>query len=213
MPKIDAPTVAEHRARVRSRLVDAAERILRAGHSQQLTAGAVSAGAGIARNSIYRYVDSVDDLRSMVVERYLPDWLAAVDQALGRAETPAERVVAWVQANLEQAAETGHGWLMEAARALSPLPAVDAAVLQAHTGLRQALIEAWQEVLAGDVERSGIAAALTVGILEAAFRQLDNGAPAELVVQLGVAATRAVVAGLAGADGSDREVRAERTGS
>ena len=71
MPKIDAPTVAEHRARVQQRLVDAAESILRDSPSQPLTAAAVSAQAGIARNSIYRYVDSVDDLRVLVIRRYL----------------------------------------------------------------------------------------------------------------------------------------------
>ena len=63
MPKIAAPTVAEHREHIRVALIDAAEAILRAG--EPLTAGVVSGAAGIARNSIYRYVDSVDDLRGL----------------------------------------------------------------------------------------------------------------------------------------------------
>jgi AcrR family transcriptional regulator len=117
MPRIAAATVAEHRAQVQTRLVDAAERILRAGDSAALTAGAVSSAAGIARNSIYRYVDSVEDLRFLVVARYLPAWLVAVDEAIASAEDPRSRLVAWVAANLEQAAATGHGWLMEAMRA------------------------------------------------------------------------------------------------
>ena len=113
MPKIEAPTVAEHRAMIRSRLIDAAETIMRERPDSPLTAGAVTAVAGIARNSIYRYVDSVDDLRGLVVERYLPDWLRAVDAAMQAASTPAERVVSWVRVNLEQAtmetASSTHG--------------------------------------------------------------------------------------------------------
>ena len=81
MPKIAAATVAEHRENVLAALVDASERILRAG--DPLTAGVVSSAAGIARNSIYRYVESVDDLRVLVLERYLPGWERAVTTALG----------------------------------------------------------------------------------------------------------------------------------
>ena len=50
MPKIAAATVAEHRENVLAALVDASERILRAG--DPLTAGVVSSAAGIARSQI-----------------------------------------------------------------------------------------------------------------------------------------------------------------
>jgi len=78
VPKIAAPTVAQHRAMVQRRLIDAAEEIMRSGEPEKLTAGAVTAAAGIARNSIYRYVDSVDDLRGLVLARHLPAWIDAV---------------------------------------------------------------------------------------------------------------------------------------
>jgi AcrR family transcriptional regulator len=194
VPKIDAPTVAEHRAAVQARLVDAAEEILRAGQAERLTAGAVSTAAGIARNSIYRYVDSVDDLRAMVVARYLPAWLAAVDHALATSEDPAERVVVWVQANLEQAAAFGHGWLMESVRQVPHHS--DATLEQAHEGMRAALAESWRVLLDGDEGRTALACAFTVGILEGGFRQLDEGQPGALVVELGGRAARGLVQGL-----------------
>ena len=196
MPKIAAPTVAEHREMIRTRLIDATEAILRAGPSAQLTAAAVTAEAGIARNSIYRYVDSVEDLRALVVARYLPDWLAAVAAAMDAAGTPAERVVTWVRINLEQAAGTGHGWLMEAARSQTPNAGIDQSVAQAHTGMRDTLADAWGELLAAHPERVPIAAGLTVGILDAAFRQLDRGQPVSLVIELGTTAARALVGSL-----------------
>lgn len=194
MPKIDAPTVAEHRAAVQARLVDAAEEILRAGQAERLTAGAVSSAAGIARNSIYRYVDSVDDLRAMVVGRYLPAWLAAVDDALRQSQDPADRVVVWVRANLEQAAAFGHGWLMDAVR-LVPHH-TDEGLEQAHAGMREALAGSWRALLDGDEARTAVACAFTVGILEGGFRQLDDGRPPALVVELGARAAGSLVRGL-----------------
>jgi len=193
VPKIDAPTVAEHRAMIRTRLIDAAEAILRESPSSHLTAGAVTSAAGIARNSIYRYVDSVEDLRSLVVDRYLPEWLTTVSAAMEIAGSPEDRVVAWVRTNLEQAAATGHGWLMEAARTQSLNASIDETVAHAHTGMRNTLTNAWTDLLQNHPERVPIATGLTVGILDAGFRQLDRGQPRELVLQLGITAARALV--------------------
>ena len=195
MPKIAAPTVAEHREMIRTRLIDAAEAILR-DPSGQLTAGAVTSAAGIARNSIYRYVDSVEDLRTLVVDRYLPDWLTTVEAAMQAAQTPGDRVVAWVRVNLEQAAATGHGWLMEAARSQAPNAAVDESVTEAHTGMRDTLADAWSDLLRAHPDRVPIAAGMTVGLLDAGFRQLDRGQPVELVIRLGATAARALVGSL-----------------
>lgn len=196
MPKIDAPTVAEHRAMIRTRLIDAAEAILRESPSSHLTAGAVTSAVGIARNSIYRYVDTVDDLRGLVVDRYLPEWLAAVAVAMETATTPSDRVVAWVRANLEQAATTGHGWLMEVARTSSPDASLDESVAEAHTGMRDTLVKAWNDLLLANPDRVPIAVGLTVGVLDAGFRQLDRGQPVGLVLQLGTTAARALVTSL-----------------
>ena len=196
MPKIDAPTVAEHRAMIRTRLIDAAEAILRESPSSHLTAGAVTSAVGIARNSIYRYVDSVEDLRSLVVDRYLPGWLTTVSAAMEIAGSPGEGVVAWVRSNLEQAAVTGHGWLMEAARTRSANASIDDTVAQAHSGMRDTLTNAWSDLLQHHPERVPTATGLTVGILDAGFRQLDRGQPRELVLQLGITAARALVTSL-----------------
>ena len=184
MPKIAAPTVAEHRAQVQTRLVDAAEAVLRAGEGAALTAGAVSSAAGIARNSIYRYVDSVDELRAMVVARYLPAWLAAVDEAVAEAADSRSRLIAWVRANLAEAAAAGHGWLMEAMRTAPttaghsiPVEAVD----HAHALMRDVVVATWRDLLGGDEERSAVAAAMTLAIVDTGFRQLDAGRPPDLV--------------------------------
>lgn len=194
MPKIDAPSVAEHRAQVQARLVDAAEALLRDG--EQLTAGAVTSSAGIARNSIYRYVDSVDDLRLMVVSRYLPGWMEAIAAALDGL-TPAEQVPAWVAVNIRQAASTGHAWLMDAGRTATPSALLEETVAQAHAGVQGPLLEAWHALL-GDEEHVRVAVALTVGLLDGAFGRLEAGTDEDLLVELCSRAARGLVEALAG---------------
>lgn len=190
MPKIAAASVAEHRALIEDKLLDAAEALLRAG--LPLTAGKVTKDAGIARNSIYRYVDSIDDLRGLVVARHLPAWAKAVDNAIAEVEDPSDRVVAWVEANLEQAASTGHGWLMQMAQQPGPSQATSAIAERAHNALRASVGRAW-EGLIEDPERARLQTALTRGMLHAAFIQLDRGFPPEKLIPSVVAATRAMV--------------------
>ena len=196
MPKIDAPTVAEHRAQVQARLIDAAESILREGPSQPLTAAAVSAQAGIARNSIYRYVDSVDDLRELVVRRYLPDWLEAVDAEMAEGGGPGDQIVTWVEANLQQAADTGHGWLMGMAQSMPPNPSIDTTIEQAHGVMRESIANAWRELLGHDEVKTQVAAALTSGLLNAGFRELAADLPAEVVISMARSATVGLVSSL-----------------
>ena len=194
MPKIDAPTVAEHRAAVLKRLVDAAEEILRSDHPEALTAAMVTQEAGIARNSIYRYVDSVDDLHGMVLSRYLPAWLDAVRGELATVDDPRERIVVWVRANLQQAAHSGHGWLMGLGTA-NPSGITKEVMESAHTVMRDALAQAWQELVA-DPNKVRIAAGMTRGLLEAGFKQLDAKQSAEIVAEMGAAAAEALVSAL-----------------
>ncbi|GAB48210.1 TetR/AcrR family transcriptional regulator [Mobilicoccus pelagius] len=148
MPRIAAATVREHRENVRTALVDAAESIARSEGVEGLTAGAVTKAAGIARNSIYRYVDSVDDLRGLVLERHLPGWTSAVTEAVEDAgDDPAARILAWADANLVQAADTGHGWLMDLARGITLGTGTRDAVDHAHRDAEDVILVEWRRLL------------------------------------------------------------------
>lgn len=190
MPKIAAPTVAEHREHILAALVDAAEAILRAG--QPLTAGVVSQSAGIARNSIYRYVDSVDDLRGLVLKRYLPAWDDAVTSAMAPLSDPGDRIVEWVRVNLEQAHETGHGWLITMTREAPQSTKMTELADHAHRIMRDALGDAWVSLI-GDRTEARIMSSLTLGLLGAAFQQLDSDLPYERIVDASVSAARSLV--------------------
>jgi AcrR family transcriptional regulator len=190
MPKIAAATVKEHHEQVLARLVDAAEEILRTQGAGALTAGGVTSSAGIARNSIYRYVDSVDDLRGLVLARYLPRWQRAVDEDLSGYSEPSARVLAWVRANLEQASANGHGWLMAVAR-ISRLDAGLQGELDRAHNARDFLGEGLDDLGLANVP---IRAEMIRSVVDAGFRSLDAGEDLDAVIRLALSAAEAIIA-------------------
>lgn len=171
------------------KLIDAAETLLRSGDVSALTASAVTTAAGIARNSLYRYVDSVEDLRAAVVARHLPGWLEQVEQAVAQAETAEEKLVAYLESNLSAAAADGHGWLMSLAKGL---PAKSLAeIAGAHESLG-AMLATQCHVL--DPTGGAITVSYVQAILEASFARLDAGDDPQLVAQRCVQAVQGLLA-------------------
>ena len=108
MPQIDAPTVAEHRAQQRESLLDAAETILLESGHGALTFRALGERTGLARNSIYRYFSSRDDLIAALCERDMPRWLEELEAAMTAAEGQDARVAAFVSTQLRLVAHGSH---------------------------------------------------------------------------------------------------------
>lgn len=107
MPRIQAPTVAEHRAAQHRVLLDVAREILaETGRPPTLTL--VAARAGLARPSLYQYFRSSEDLLNAVVQDVFPRWSARVAAAMDAAATPADRVLAYVLTNFELITEGEH---------------------------------------------------------------------------------------------------------
>ena len=88
MPRIDAPTVAEHHARRRAALVAAGADLLASGGVEAVTLGAVGSATGLARSSVYQYFDSAPALLAAVVEEVFPRSTAKLRAAVERAATP-----------------------------------------------------------------------------------------------------------------------------
>ncbi len=104
MPRIAAPTLAEHQARQRERVVRAAVEVLAASGAAAVTPAAVGRAAGLGRSSVYQYFDSAAGLLAAAAEAAYADRghaLAAVggiDEyvavVLDLATTPTGRAVA-----------------------------------------------------------------------------------------------------------------------
>lgn len=186
MPKIQASSVREHRAQRLAALIDAAEDILTESGVEALTAGAVAARAGIARNSIYRYFQSIDDLLELVVTQEFPAWIDAVERAIAAEVLPEDQIVAYVRANLDQASRGAHA--RRAALSRSSLSAsARERVAQLHTSLHDALARIVRTLGAPQPE-------LTVAVLQAVvdtcIRRIDQGDAFATVSEFALNATR-----------------------
>lgn len=184
MPRIAAASVREHRAQMQAKLIDAAEQILQSGGT--LTAGEVAAATGIARNSVYRYVDSIDDLRILVANKRLPEWSGSIVEAMDAAEGPSEKVVAYVAATLREAAPGGRTWVMRMADAITDKEDL----VDVHARLTEDL---GHQVIACGADNPELMIAIIGGILDAGFDRLDAGDDVELTVNGCATATCAVL--------------------
>lgn len=196
MPKINAPTVREHRSRMEAALTDAAEQILRDGG--ELTVGAVARRVGIARSSVYKYVTSVDELIEAVVARDFPRWIEAVRRAVDDAATPAERVLAYARANIAEGASGDHGWFAGLARtSLSP----DAVkrIMALHRDLEALLADAVRDL---DAPQPDLLQAAVQALVDTAIRAIDRGRDPGDVTDFTAGAVEALIS--AGARGRSR---------
>jgi AcrR family transcriptional regulator len=121
MPKIDAPTVAEHHSKQRAALLAAATTLLAEEGLDAITLAAVGSAAGLARSSVYQYFDSAPALLAAVIEDVMPRAAKELAEAVARARTPEQRIDAFVRATLDTATDPIHRSLSALAQA--PLPA------------------------------------------------------------------------------------------
>lgn len=108
MPRISAPTVAEHRAQQRAAVLRAAEEIVVEQGSDALTIAAVAARTGLARPSVYAYVRSADELLVALVREGFDRWAHALERHTADATDPEQLVVGWFDAAAASAAAGDH---------------------------------------------------------------------------------------------------------
>lgn len=183
MPRIDAATVAEHRARQRAVLLAAAEEILVTSGHDALKLGAVAGRAGLARSSVYEYFSSVDDLIASLVEEVLPRWLSRLAEEMGRARTPRTRLAAYVRAQLEMVVDGSHR-LAVALDGVPLSPAVKARIGAVHAQFAPNLGTVLTD-LGHRAPRVG--AAYVQAVVNEATRQLHAGADPATTIRSAVA--------------------------
>lgn len=119
MPRIQAPTVAEHRQRQIRLILDAARSLL-ASSAQPLSLAAVGREAELPRSSVYQYFASRDDLLAAVVADVFPDWSRQVREQVEAAPSPGERVWAYIVANIKLFASSEQAVARALADAVDP---------------------------------------------------------------------------------------------
>jgi len=82
VPRITAPTVAEHRYQRRADLVAAGQELLVTEGLDAVTMTAVAARAGLSRTAVYEYFTSTDELVAIVLSDQMVLWQEALRQRL-----------------------------------------------------------------------------------------------------------------------------------
>ncbi|AEI13413.1 TetR/AcrR family transcriptional regulator [Cellulomonas gilvus] len=170
MPRIDAPTVAEHRAVRERALLDAARELLTAAPDRVPTLAAVGQVAGLSRSSVYQYYTSREDLLRAVVADSFPRWQERLAVGLAAAERPAERVLAYVRVNLELVADGEHAL----ARTLASVAASEDLARRSRAFHEELLVPvraALQELGAADV---ALTTELINAVVHAASRHVEE---------------------------------------
>lgn len=176
MPRIEAPTVAEHNAMRRRQVIEAAADELRDGGVSSFTPAAVAKRAGLARSSMYQYYPSTDALLGAAITTLLQrsrDRVIAATQAAG---SPAERVTAYIEAAIADA-QDGHGASPDLASVAMPEVCRDG-VRVLHDQLREPLRSALRDAGVPDPDT---AAVLVQGLVNAAASAINHGVPLERI--------------------------------
>lgn len=171
MPRISAPTVAEHRAVQLRTLLDATRAILAEGAEQAPALAEVAARAGLARSSVYQYFRSRQDLLDALIQDVFPRWSERVTEAMRAAPSPGERVLAYVDANLCLVAEGEHA-IARALTVVAPGKELDEKSGVMHRQMLDPLVGTLAEMGAPAPETT---AELINAVVYAASRMIESG--------------------------------------
>jgi len=172
MPKISAPTVAEHRAAQRAALMAAASGLIAEHGVAAVTPRTVCERAGLARSSFYDYFPSKDDLLAAIAIQAFEEWAAELDAVIAAAPPGRARLHAYVEATIRMAADGKHDLATELQQAeLSPKSRD--AVMEMH----DTLIAPLQHVLLDlGLPEDRALLALVRGVISAGMQLVAHGA-------------------------------------
>jgi len=196
MPKIDAPTVAEHRDQRRAALLAAGQDLVITGGPSAVTMTAVAARAGLSRTAVYEYFTSTQDLLAAVLGERMAAWTVEVDEALQNVDDPESKLTIYVQVSLGLITDGSHTLL--ALLSAETLPAdVRRQLTGVHATLAAPLSSAVSQLGVEDVDQ---ATRYVQGVVEAAARRIEPGQDASAEIAAVTVFAIAGVKALAAAD-------------
>jgi AcrR family transcriptional regulator len=173
MPKIQAPTLAQHREQRRDALVEAATTVMR--ESGTVTMAAVAERTGLSRSAVYEYYRSAADLIADVVVDELAAWIDHLAIAVEHIDDPRQRLETWIRAALAYVADGRHALVRAAGDA--SLPPVRRAQVQAlHRELAAPVLTSLRDLGVSDADRI---APYVWGVVETATRHIESGRSAD----------------------------------
>lgn len=179
MPRIDAPTVAEHRQRRHAAVVAAARSLLAHGGPSAVTPAAVAAQIGLGRSSVYEYFASSAELLAAAVEDAGREATERLDAAVDDSASPRDRIRSYAREAVAVAA-AGHG-PVDLPSATDLPQACRARLAEIHARLNEPLRRAVEDLGAPDPE---LAATIISAAISAAVRELEHRSAEEVTTTL-----------------------------
>lgn len=171
MPRISAPTLAEHRDMRRNALLTAGRDLALEGGPRAVTMAAVAERAGLSRPAVYEYFESSDALLGELLLDEMRRWSEDLVDAVTRARSPRDKVRAYIRTSLRMVADGRHS-LSRVAPAVSLPPAIAARIGELHRSMAAPLAQALSGLGAPDPDE---AAQLLQGTLQGATRRIEAG--------------------------------------
>lgn len=178
MPKISAPTVAEHRSAQHAAMIGSAEAILLSEGVDAVTPAAVTSRAGLARSTFYEYFPSKDDLLVALAHTAFERWGADMSRAVQAAAPGADQLRAYVTATLRFTCDGRHA-LATALRGVPLSPKGRNDVVALHAALDDPLLGILQAFHPSDPK---LTASLVRGLLGSAMALVTGGRDVETVI-------------------------------
>jgi AcrR family transcriptional regulator len=189
VPKIEAPSLAEHRELRRQQLMAAAIELAVDEGAQAITVAAVAQKAGLSRSSIYEYFASSADLVADLVIEELDYYTLRLADAIKDATDPFEMISLWIAEGLRYVADGRH-MLVKSLNTVTPPAYRKEEIAMGHRKLLAPLRTALHETGIKDVMA---AAAFLQSVTDAASIRIESGNAAEPEIQ---SATTFAIAGL-----------------
>jgi len=182
VPKICAPTVAEHVALQEAAVFDAAiELFVERGYANVSMAD-IAVAVGLARNSLYRYFPDKAHILVRWFERELPVQVDMAVRALGGDDPLDERVARYVDAQLDYAATPAHGLITTLVQVVNVLgDDVRQELVVSHRALNEPMQDALGRAGLDDPADRMVVADLIAGLVNAGVDREARVGPDERV--------------------------------
>ncbi len=175
MPRIIAPTLAQHRDLRHASLLTAARDLALESGGRSVTMAKVAERTGLSRPAVYEYFPSVDALLAALVVAEMQSWSIRMQEVITSAGSPQDKVCRYLEATLTAVAEGQH----RLARAIGDIALAPEAAEQLSTSHRQ-LADPLSVALSDlGCDQPIRCAELLQGVLEAATRRVERGADPE----------------------------------
>lgn len=175
MPKITAPTIAEHRVAQRAALIAAGSALIAERGVAAVNPRSVGELAGLARSTFYEYFPSKDDLLAAIAVQAFEEWAGELNAAVAAAPPGRERLHAYVEATIRMTADGKHD-LATQLQQTELSPKSYEVVMSMHDTLAAPL----RDVLAGlGLRADPVQTALAQGVISAGMQLLAHGVSTE----------------------------------